>query len=48
MPEEVYDQVIELCKKEKRSKSAMCAILIEDGLKLADNKEQYSRSMELK
>ncbi len=34
MPDEVYDKIINLTKKEKRSKSAMAAILIEDGLKL--------------
>jgi predicted transcriptional regulator len=33
MPDEVYDKVIKLAKKEKRSKSAISAILIEDGLK---------------
>lgn len=48
MPDEVFDQVIKLSKQEKRSKSAMCAILIDDGLKLAENKEQYSRAMEAK
>jgi predicted transcriptional regulator len=35
MPDEVYDKVIELAKKEKRKKSPMAAMLIEDGLKLA-------------
>lgn len=34
MPYEVNEQVIQLAKKEKRSKSAMAALLIEDGLKL--------------
>lgn len=34
MPDEVNEQVIQLAKKEKRSKSAMAALLIEDGLKL--------------
>lgn len=48
MPNEVYNKVIELAKKEKRKKSPMAAILIEDGLKLAENKEQYARSMEAK
>ena len=40
MPDEVYDKVIVLAKKEKRSKSAMSAILIEDGLKLVQKDEQ--------
>jgi predicted transcriptional regulator len=35
---EVYKKVIELAKKEKRKKSPMAAMLIEDGLKLADKK----------
>ena len=30
---EVYNKVIELAKKEKRKKSPMAAMLIEDGLK---------------
>jgi len=34
MPESVHKQVLELAVKEKRPKSAMAAILIEDGLKL--------------
>jgi ERCC4-type nuclease len=34
MPNDVYEKIIKLTKKEKRSKSAMAAILIEDGLKL--------------
>jgi predicted transcriptional regulator len=38
MPDEVYNKVIELAKKEKRKKSPMAAMLIEDGLKLADKK----------
>jgi len=38
MPADVYDKIIALCKKEKRSKSAMSVLLIEDGLKLADKK----------
>ena len=33
MPDEVYNKVIELAKKEKRKKSPMAAMLIEDGLK---------------
>jgi len=37
MSQEVYDKVIELGKKEKRKKSPMAAMLIEDGLKLADS-----------
>lgn len=45
MPDEVYDKVIELGKKEKRSKSAMAAMLIEDGLKL---NEKFERMMEAK
>lgn len=36
MPDEVYDKVIALAKKEKRKKSPMAAMLIEDGLKMAD------------
>lgn len=40
MPDEVYDKVMALAKKEKRSKSAMAAILIEDGLKLVQKDEQ--------
>jgi hypothetical protein len=35
---EVYNKVIELAKKEKRKKSPMAAMLIEDGLKLAEKK----------
>ena len=38
MPNDVYEKVIKLCKQEKRSKSAMSAILIEDGLKLIEKK----------
>jgi predicted transcriptional regulator len=38
MPDEVYNKVIELAKKEKRKKSPMAAMLIEDGLKLAEKK----------
>ena len=34
MPDEVNNEVIQLAKKEKRSKSAMSAVLIEDGLKM--------------
>ncbi len=34
MPDEVFDKIIQLAKQEKRSKSAMAAILLEDGLKL--------------
>lgn len=37
MPDEVYDKVIDLAKKEKRKKSPMVAMLIEDGLKLVKN-----------
>lgn len=36
MPESVHKQVLELAVKEKRPKSAMAAILIEDGLKMAN------------
>lgn len=36
MPDEVNEQVIQLAKREKRSKSAMAALLIEDGLKLVN------------
>jgi hypothetical protein len=39
MPDEVYDKVIALTKKEKRSKSAMALILIEDGLKLIKDEQ---------
>lgn len=34
MSDEVYDKVIALAKREKRKKSPMAAILIEDGLML--------------
>ena len=34
MPDEVYDKVIALAKKQKRKKSPMAAMLIEYGLKL--------------
>jgi|688.fasta_scaffold57104_5 hypothetical protein len=34
MPDDVYEKIIKLTKKEKRSKSAMTVLLIEDGLKL--------------
>lgn len=37
MPDEVNEQVIQLAKREKRSKSAMAALLIEDGLKLVNS-----------
>lgn len=37
MPDEVYDKVIALAKKEKRKKSPMAAILIEDGLRLPNS-----------
>ena len=47
MPDEVYAKVIALAKKEKRKKSPMAAILIEDGLKLVD-KQNYERMMEAK
>lgn len=47
MPDEVYDKVIALAKKEKRKKSPMAAMLIEDGLKLVD-KQDYERMMEPK
>ena len=36
MPDEVYDKVIDLAKKEKRKKSPMAAMLIEDGLKMSE------------
>ena len=36
MPDEVYAKVIALAKKEKRKKSPMAAMLIEDGLKLVE------------
>lgn len=36
LPDEVYEKVIKLAKKEKRSKSKMSAILIEDGLTMAN------------
>jgi predicted transcriptional regulator len=38
MPDDVYDKVVALAKKEKRKKSPMAAMLIEDGLKLAEKK----------
>ena len=34
MPDEVFDKVTALAKSDKRSKSAMVVILIEDGLRL--------------
>ena len=37
MPDEVYDKVIALAKKEKRKKSAMCSILIDEGFNLFTN-----------
>lgn len=40
MPESVHKQVLELAVKEKRPKSAMAAILIEDGLKLIFNEHE--------
>lgn len=36
MPDEVNNEVIQLAKKEKRSKSAMAAYLIEEGLSVYD------------
>jgi hypothetical protein len=39
MPDEVYDKVVALAKKEKRKKSPMAAMLIEDGLKFIGNTE---------
>jgi predicted transcriptional regulator len=47
MPDEVYDKVVALAKTEKRKKSPMASMLIEDGLKLAD-KQNYERMMEAK
>jgi hypothetical protein len=41
MPDEVYNKVIALCKQEKRKKSQMAAILIEDGLKLVANVPKF-------
>lgn len=38
LSQEVYAKVIALAKKEKRKKSPMAAMLIEDGLKLAEKK----------
>ena len=38
MPDETYAKVIAMAKQEKRSKSKMCTLLLEDGLKLADKK----------
>jgi hypothetical protein len=34
MPDNVYNQIIALCKKERRKKSPMVVMLVEDGLKL--------------
>lgn len=58
MPDEIYAKVIALAKKEKRKKSPMAAMLIEDGLKLIvkeDNAitgeeliETYRRIQEIK
>lgn len=39
MPDDVNDEVVKLAKKEKRSKSSMAALLIEDGLKLVNKSE---------
>lgn len=36
LSQEVYAKVIALAKKEKRKKSPMAAMLIEDGLKLVE------------
>jgi len=47
MPDEVYDKVITLAKKEKRKKSPMATMLIEDGLKVQE-KDDYERMMEAK
>jgi len=38
LPDEVYDKVIALAKQEKRKKSPMALMLIEDGLKLVEKK----------
>lgn len=40
MSDEVYDKVIALAKKEKRKKSPMAAMLIEDGLKMVFNEHE--------
>ena len=42
MPDEVYDKVIALAKTEKRKKSPMAAMLIEDGLKMPLQRETIS------
>ncbi|MBK5203637.1 MAG: hypothetical protein JJE45_07960 [Prolixibacteraceae bacterium] len=47
MPEEVHKKVLALAIKEKRPKSGMAAMLIEDGLKL-NEKTEYERMMEAK
>jgi len=39
LDKDTFDKVIELAKKEKRSKSAMARLLIEDGLKLVENEQ---------
>jgi len=36
LSQEAYDKVIDLAKKEKRKKSPMAAMLIEDGLKMSE------------
>ena len=38
LPDEVYNKVIALAKQEKRKKSPMALLLIEDGLKLVEKK----------
>ena len=47
MPDEVYDRVIALSKKEKRKKSPMAAMLIEDGLKLIVKEDNAITGKEL-
>jgi len=39
MPKETYEKVIALAEKERRGKSDTAALLIEDGLKMLDHKE---------
>ena len=43
MPDEVFDKVTALAKSDKRSKSAMVVILIEDGLRLVKGSKEYDK-----
>lgn len=47
MTDEIYAKVIALAKKEKRKKSPMAAMLIEDGLKLIVKEDNAITGKEL-